>query len=295
MVFVDDESEHPISNQPSVNSMKKYLIPNRADDKMYAHLPVRPVQKMQENDVRCNVSQHVRETCQNITRQSKCTAPQCKWETKTKTCVPKCDCYVQSHLQTRCGRITDGQTCYQTEGCIWDEEMKICERDEQYLHYVLMSGLLIPLLYIVCYYFSNKGQIANVWKQKGVLQIAYLFSVLLASCSILYLIYSVYHMRTYQDTRYSYANPLLTLFIGAMTLPVFRMLWITRDYSKYWLFACLFTTSAGLIWFMSKYFKNKDSYHDRLGVISMYYSLFHIVLFDNFIWWWILFIDSSKS
>ena len=102
-------------------------------------------------------------------------------------------------------------------------------------------------------------------------------------------------MRKYQDTRYTYANPLLTLFIGAMALPVFRMLWITRDYSKYWLFACLFTTSAGLIWFMSKYFKNANAHNDRLGVISMYYSLFHIILFDNFIWWWILFIDSSKS
>lgn len=293
MVFVDDEALHPI--QPNNNNNAQYLIPNRSDDAINAHLPVRPVHKVEEDDDLCVIPSNNRRKCQSIKRQYQCLSPQCKWDYTTDECVPKCECSVQSELQTRCGRITDGQTCFQTKECKWDFEMRICKQNEEFFHRVVWSGLLIPFTYVVCYYFSNKGQIANIWKTKNAFHIAYLFSVFFGACSLLYLIYSVYRMRKYQDIRYTFAKPLLILFIGAICLPVFRMLWIMRDYSKYWLFVSLFTTSAGLLWFMSKYFHNADAYRDRLGIISMYYSIFHIVLLDNFVWWWWLFMDSSKK
>jgi len=293
MVFIDDESQHPM--RPQTNDFKKYLIPNRNDDAAYAHLPVRPVHELQEGDALCVIPTHIHQKCEAITHPYKCLSPQCKWNAVAGVCAPKCDCSVQAELQTRCGRIADGQTCSYTSGCLWDQEMRVCKQNEHFFQRVLLSGLLVPVVYAVCYTFSNKGQIAALWKGRHAFQIAYLCSIFVAACSLLYLIYSVYRMRKYQDMRHTFADPLLTLFVGAMCVPVFRMLWITRDYTKYWMFASLFTTSVGLIWFMSKYFRTADAYKDRLGVISMYYSVFHVVLLDNFVWWWLLFIDSSKK
>lgn len=292
MVFVDDESLQPITN--TGENIAQYMIPNRVDDSVYEHLPTPSVRTLTENDDQCVVSNHIHKKCSAITDQFKCLAPQCKWDVPLQECVPKCECRVQSELLTRCGRISHADTCDHTDGCVWDIARELCAHNETFFKGVVWSGLVIPFSYLVCYWLFNKGQIGRVWNTRVPMHICYLISVFLTSCAVLYLIYSVYHMRKYQNTRYTYAKPLLTLFVGAVCLPIFRLLWITRDYSKYWIFCCLFTTSAGLIWFMSKYFKNANASRDRLGMISMYYSIFHIVLLDNFIWWWLLFVDSSK-
>ena len=203
-------------------------------------------------------------------------------------------CKVLTKTVTRCAELNDAIKCVARAGCKWDTEMLICENDEDFFKAVLWSGVLVPLLYVICYFLGNQSQIQSMWKNRNMMHVVYMTSVFLATCSILYLIINVISMNTFMNRRYDYAAPLLTLFVGAMSLPVFRLLWIVRDYSRYYIFASLFTTSAGIVWFMTKYMKDVNMSKDVASSVSLYYALFHILLMDNFVWWWFLFVDSKS-
>ena len=203
------------------------------------------------------------------------------------------DCATVNMDMTKCGRISDGKTCYLTSGCYWDPEFQKCKYNSTYFFSILYSGLLVPIVFVLCYYLGNHAQMEKMWSALSNMYIVYMFSVFFATCAILYMISDVVYLKTYRSQRHEFANPLLTLFVGAVSIPLFRLLWVLRGYSQNWVTIGLLTTSAGLLWFTHKYMKNLSVKHNRFGVASMYYALFHVLLFDNFLWWWMVFSTSK--
>jgi hypothetical protein len=250
------DDEHVKSISGSTLDLRQYYVPNAHQaDEEDAHLPVPAVQRHPSNPA----------------------------------------CHVPSHDLTRCGRITQGKTCAHTSGCAWDAEFNSCHAEESLFHIVVRCGVLVPISYAICYVLANRTQIQSMWAQHPSLHIAYNCSVVFATCSIMYLVSNVYYLRKYRSTRHRYANPLLTLFVGAGALPLFRLLWIQWGYSINWVLVCLFVTCVGLVWFMALYLRTINATKDRIGAASMYYALFHVILLDMFVWWWLLFSDSSKG
>ena len=81
----------------------------------------------------------------------------------------------------------------------------------------------------------------------------------------------------------------MVFFVGALMVPVARALWVLRGYSQNFVTLGLLVTSGGLVWVMKKYMEKLSTEHNRLGTGAMYYLLFHVLLFDNFLWWWMVF------
>jgi len=153
--------------------------------------------------------------------------------------------------------------------------------------------VLVPIVFVLCYYLGNNKHMQKMWSGLPNMYIVYMFSVFLASCAILYMISDVVYLKAYRSERHDFANPLLVLFVGVMSIPVFRLLWLLRDYSQNWVTVGLLVSSGGLLWFTNKYMQKLSVQRNRLGLASMYYSLFHVLLFDNFLWWWMVFSTSN--
>ena len=205
------------------------------------------------------------------------------------------DCASVNPDMTKCGRITDGKTCYLTSECYWDPEFQQCTYNSTYFYSVLASGLLVPIVFIVCYYLGNNAQMKHMWSELPNMLIVYMFSVFFATCAILYMISDVIYLKAYQHQQAEFANPLLVLFIGTMSIPIFRLLWILRGYSQNWVTVGLLATSGGLLWFTQKYMRQLSPSKNRLGMASVYYALFHVLLIDNFLRWWMVFSTSKAQ
>lgn len=195
---------------------------------------------------------------------------------------------------TYCGRITNAKRCSLNTRCHWDNEFRKCEHDHSSLYGALWVGAMVPVVYAVCYFFVNRAQISSTWKGLDNMHTVYLCSAVLATCSFLYILSDIMYLRAYNDTRHSFDYPLLLFFVGAMSVPAARALWILRDYSQNFVTVGLLLTSGGMVWLMKKYIEKLNVRHNRLGTGALYYVLFHVLLFDNFLWWWMVFSTSCK-
>ena len=122
----------------------------------------------------------------------------------------------------------------------------------------------------------------------------YQFSVAFGSLAMLYLLARVQFVDQYTDVQTDFAKPLIMVIVGAALVPLFRALYLHLDYSIYWVFLALLTTSGGVAWFMSVYFKHANAKHDLGGILAIYVVLFHVLLMDNIGWWWMVFLDAGK-
>ena len=196
--------------------------------------------------------------------------------------------------QTYCGRIRDAKSCAMDTNCRWDSEFGKCEHTRSLLFFALCVGALVPVVYGVCYFFVNKAQIDLTWQGLDDMHKVYLCSMLLATFSFLYILSDIMYLRAYNSTRHQFDKPFLVFFIGALSVPIARALWILRDYSHNLVSVGLLLTSGGLVWVMKKYMEKLNVQRNRLGAGALYYVLFHVLLFDNFLWWWMVFSTSSK-
>ena len=195
---------------------------------------------------------------------------------------------------TYCGRITKAQKCINNTHCHWDSEFQKCTHNHSLLYFALWTGVCVPVVYLLCYVYANHAQIDSTWTGLANMHTVYLCSVALATCSFLYILSDIMYLRAYKDTRHSFDKPLMVFFVGALIVPVARALWILRDYSQNFVTVGLLMTSGGLVWVMKKYMEKLNVEHNRLGAGAMYYLLFHVLLFDNFLWWWMVFSTSTK-
>lgn len=190
---------------------------------------------------------------------------------------------------TYCGRIKDARKCTLSTHCHWDSEFRTCSHNHSLLYFAMCTGATIPIVYVLCYLYATQAQVDRTWKDLAHMHIVYLCSVVLATCSFLYVLSDIMYLRAYKDTRHSFDAPFMVFFVGALMVPVARALWVLRGYSQNFVTLGLLVTSGGLVWVMKKYMEKLSTEHNRLGTGAMYYLLFHVLLFDNFLWWWMVF------
>lgn len=195
---------------------------------------------------------------------------------------------------TYCGRIKDAQKCTLSTHCHWDNEFLTCSHNHSLLYFALWTGALIPIAYLLCYIYATQAQVNHTWRSLAHMHTVYLCSVAFATCSFLYILSDIMYLRAYKDTRHSFDAPFFVFFVGALMVPVARALWVLRDYSQNCVTVGLLVTSGGLVWIMKKYMQKLNVEHNRLGTGAMYYLLFHVLLFDNFLWWWMVFSTTQK-
>ena len=194
-----------------------------------------------------------------------------------------------------CGRIHDAKRCALNTNCKWDSEFGKCEHTTSLLVIALCIGAIVPIVYGLCYFLVNHTQIDLTWSGLDDMHNVYLCSAFLATCAFLYILSDILYSRAYNDTRHQFAYPLMVFFIGALFVPISRAMWILRDYSQNFVSIGLLLTSGGLVWLMKKYMEKLRVQRNRLGAGALYYVLFHVLLFDNFLWWWMVFSSSSSS
>lgn len=254
MVYVDDEHEHRDKAPFSLSALKQYYIPSAVDTGERKH---------RQADTPLVVDEET--GCTSIRDDS-----------------------------TYCGRIRNARTCTNNTNCHWDNEFQTCSHNHRLLYYALWTGALVPVVYLLCHVYANQSQVAKTWNGLSNMHTVYLCSVALATCSFVYILSDIMYLRTYNDTRHSFGEPLLVFFVGALSVPVARALWVLRDYSQNFVTVGLLVTSGGLVWIMKKYMEGLNVEHNHLGAGALYYLLFHVLLFDNFLWWWMVFSTSTK-
>ena len=238
-------------------------------------------------------------TCSKKKYKSSCTAIGCQWNSEQRTCTPssdpcKCPVLTKTINSSKCSAIKDNLLCSSTTGCYWDNELLQCYANPSVWHIVLACAVLVPISYLVGYYTGNKAHITRVWEAYPSFHTIYQFSVAFATLAMLYLLARVQLVDQYTDVRTDFAKPLVMIIVGAALVPLFRALYLHREYSIYWVFLALLTTSGGVAWFMSVYFKHANAKHDLGGILAIYVVLFHVLLMDNIGWWWLVFLDAGK-
>jgi len=204
---------------------------------------------------------------------------------------PETGCAAQTLSESRCARITDPKRCYLTDGCWWDIEFQECYPVRTVLQYLQYTVFLLPIVYAVCYYGYAKPKLDAVWAPYEMFHGVYLGSVFFATCAFLYVGFRVMRSDAYADVRKRYVRPAYALLAGAFLTPVALALWADRGYSIYWVFLCLFLTTWATVWLVYVHLSTAAPRRrkDRVTVAAVYYALFHVLLMDNFVWWWLLF------
>jgi hypothetical protein len=205
-------------------------------------------------------------------------------------------CTVEPESLSRCGRILDAKRCYLSNECWWDVEFNECFHVPSVLQYLQYLVILLPVVYVVCYYGYAKPKLDAVWMPYPMFRGVYIGSVIFATVAFLYVGFRVIRSDAYDDKRSRYVHPINMLLAGAALTPITLALWADRDYSVYWTFIALLTTSIGAVWFALVHLRTSPKRRkDRVTVVALLYGLFHVIVMDNFVWWWLLFSSVEKT
>ena len=209
---------------------------------------------------------------------------------------PNSNCTYQVQSDSKCARITDAKQCYLMDGCWWDIEFNECYPIITVLQYLQYVVFLLPIVYAVCYYGYAKKKLDTMWKPYEMFHGVYRGSVFFATGAFLYIGFRVLRSDTYADIRKQYVRPTYALLLGAFITPITLALWADRDYSIYWVFLSLFLTTGATVWLVYVHLSTVPRRRkDQISLAAVYYVLFHVMLIDNFIWWWLLFSGQNKT
>lgn len=200
-------------------------------------------------------------------------------------------CVYEHRHMSRCRRITNPKTCHFTDGCSWDTDFNECSVTPSILNKLKYLVLGLPVVYAVCYYRYSKPKLDEMWKPYRMFHGVYLTSMAMAICAFVYTIYRILYSRTYEHTHARYAGATKTLLVGATITPVALALWASQHSSMYGVLLGLLVTSLGTVWFVYAHLQTNMPFlrKDRVTLAAMYYALFHVIVMDNFVWWWLFF------
>lgn len=200
-------------------------------------------------------------------------------------------CTQENEPVSRCARIRDAKRCFLTDGCWWDVEFAECFTVPTVLHYLQYYVVLVPVVYAVCYYGYAKAKLDGMWAPYPMFHGMYVASAVFATVALLYVAFRVVRSDAYADVRSQYVRPTNVMLAGATLTPLALALWADRGYSVYWTFLALLLTSLGTVWFAVVHLRTSspERRKDRVTVAALMYGVFHVLVMDNFVWWWLLF------
>tara|TARA_Y200000002_G_scaffold354667_1_gene335098 strand:- start:1132 stop:1839 length:708 start_codon:yes stop_codon:yes gene_type:complete len=193
-------------------------------------------------------------------------------------------------IKKSCRDILNKDICVYQEGCQWNDsessyDIGYCSKPSNPFAMTSFFLLLIPLAYGIMYKFITPKLAKLIWTEAHLnFKYTYIASIIIAFIGLIYVIYNINYSDKYKVVKKDYWPYLLVFIVGATLCPIIIFLALDFNFSKYWVLVCLFTTSIGIVWLLTKYMSliEKKAYFD-MGLT--YYLMFHVIFIDNFLWW----------